>query len=188
MNEQFLIQGLVTRNKVVFEFIFHYYYSGLCAFCERMTLSHEVAEDIVQELFIKLWTKNQELNITTSLKSYLFTSVKNRSFDYLKHEQRKNIKLNQLAEVSVPDENLSAIWFAEAELKEIVEKSLNKLPPRCREIFLLSRIEGLKNQQIAEKLNISKRTVEFQVSNALRLLRTEMAAYLPLHILMLLIK
>lgn len=188
MDEKFLIQGLVTGNKVVFDFVFHYYYSGLCAFCERMTHSEEVAEDIVQELFVNLWIKNNQLKITTSLKNYLFTSIKNRSLDYLKHEQRKAVKLNRLAKESVPDENLSSLWFAESELNEIVEKSLNKLPPRCREIFLLSRVEGLKNQQIAEKLNLSRRTVELQVSNALRLLRTEMAAYLPLHILMLLIK
>ncbi len=188
MEEQFLIQGLINRDKVIFDFIFHYYYSGLCAYSERLTNSQDVAEDIVQELFVNLWMKHQQLNINTSLKNYLFTSVKYRSIDYIKKEQRKAESINRMAAETKSDENLSSIWLAEAELKEIVEKSLQKLPPRCREIFILSRMEGMKNQEIANKLKLSKRTVELQVSNALRLLRTDLATYLPLNLLMLLIK
>lgn len=188
MEEQFLIQGLMNRNKVVFDFIFHYYYSGLCAYSERFTNSRDAAEDIVQELFLNLWIKNQQLRINSSLKNYLFISVKNRSIDYLKKEHRKAYKINRLAVDIESDENLSTFWFAEAELNEIVEKSLEKLPPRCREIFEMSRMDGMNNQDIATKLNLSKRTVELQISNALRHLRTEMATYLPLQILMLLIR
>jgi RNA polymerase sigma-70 factor, ECF subfamily len=188
VNEQYLIQGLINRDQVVYDFIFHYYYSGLCAFGEHITRSQDAAEDIVQELFINLWVRHRQIQITSSLKNYLFTSVKNRSLDYLKREQRKIFKLTKLAHESEPDENLSTLWFAEAELREIVDKSLLKLPPRCREIFELSRMKGMKNQDIAEKLHLSKRTVELQVSNALKLLRTEMAAFLPLHVLMMLLK
>ncbi len=188
MEEQYLIQGLTDRNKIVFDFVFHYYYSGLCAFCEHLTKNHDTAEDIVQELFINLWVKHHQIRINTSLKSYLFTSVKNRSLDFLKKEQMKVRKITKIAEESEPDENLSSLWFAEAELRVIVERSLQKLPPRCREVFELSRMKGMKNQDIAEKLHLSKRTVELQVSNALKLLRTEMAAFLPLHVLMMLLK
>lgn len=184
MEEQYLIKGLLTRNKVVFDFIFHYYYSGLCAYCERFTGSPEVAEDLVQELFVTLWLKCEQIQITSSLKNYLFTSVKNRSFDYLKHEQRKTRKLNRFAQEKELPENLSSLWFAEAELQAVVEKSLEKLPPRCREIFELSRFQGLKNQEIADKLGLSKRTVELQVSNALKQLRTDLKDYLPLFLLM----
>jgi len=188
VEEQYLIKGLVTRNKVVFDFIFHYYYSGLCAFCERITGSPEVAEDLVQELFVTLWLKCEQIQITSSLKNYLFTSVKNRSLDYLKREQRKSIKTEQFAEDRELPENLSPLWFAEAELLAVVEKSLKKLPPRCREIFELSRFEGLKNQEIADKLGLSKRTVELQVSNALKQLRTDLKDYLPLFLLMYLLR
>ena len=188
MDEQYLIQGLTDQNKIVFDFIFSYYYSGLCAYCERITKNQDTAEDIVQELFVNLWIKHHQIHITSSLKNYLFTSVKNRSLDYRKHEQRKVIKLNKIAEESVPEENLSSLWFAEAELRAVVENSLQKLPPRCREVFELSRLKGLNNQEIADKLHLSKRTVELQVSNALKLLRTELAAYLPLHVLMMLLK
>ncbi len=79
MEEQYLIKGLKTRNQIVFDFIFHYYYSGLCAFCEKMVNDQAAAEDIVQNLFVTLWLKHQQLDIKTSLKSYLFTAVRNRS-------------------------------------------------------------------------------------------------------------
>jgi RNA polymerase sigma-70 factor (ECF subfamily) len=188
LEEQFLINGLLTRNKVVFDFIFHYYYSGLCAYCERITGSQQAAEDIVQDLFVTLWIKHQQIHITSSLKNYLFTAVKNRSLDYLKHEQRKSQKLGALAGEQELPENLSLLWFAESELSTVVEKSLKKLPPRCREIFELSRFVRLKNQEIADKLGLSKRTVELQVSNALKQLRTDLKDYLPLFLLMFLLK
>lgn len=184
VEEQYLIKGILTQNKIVFDFVFSYYYSGLCAYCERITNNQEISEDIVQELFVNLWIKHHKINIRSSLKNYLFTSVKNRSIDYIKSEQRKIKKLIHLTEETVHYENLSSLWFAETELQSVVEKSLQKLPPRCREIFELSRLEGLKNQQIADKLSLSKRTVELQVSNALKQLRIDMAAYLPLHLLM----
>lgn len=183
MEEQYLIKGLLTRNKVVFDFIFHYYYSGLCAYCERISGNQQVAEDIVQELFVTLWLKCEQIQITSSLKNYLFTSVKNRSLDYLKREQRKTQKLNHFTKETELPENLSSLWFAEAELQAVVEKSLEKLPPRCREIFELSRFEGLKNQEIADNLGLSKRTVELQVSNALKQLRIDLKDYLPLLLL-----
>ena len=188
MNEQYLINGLQSRNKIIFDFVFHYYYSGLCAYAERLVSDESIAEDIVQELFVTLWLKCEQIQITSSLKNYLFTSVKNRSLDYLKREQRKSQKLNHFVEETELPENLSSLWFAEAELQPIVEKSLKKLPPRCREIFKLSRFEGLKNQEIADKLGLSKRTVELQVSNALKQLRIDLKDYLPLFILMYLLQ
>lgn len=188
MDEPFLINGLKTRNKVVFDFIFHYYYSGLCAFAEKITGSQETAEDIVQDLFVTLWIKNDQITISSSLKNYLFTSVKNRSLDILKHEKTKAKKLKNMASPAELPENLSTLWFAESELNKRVEKCLEKLPPRCREILVLSRLEGLKNQEIADKLGISKRTVELQISNALRSLRCNLEPYLHLFILWFLLK
>ena len=188
MDESFLINGIKTRNKIVFDFIFHYYYSGLCAFAEKITGSQQTAEDIVQDLFVTLWIKNDQISISSSLKSYLFTSVKNRSLDFLKHEKTKAKRLNILSKSEELPENLSAMWFAESELIRIVEKCLEKLPPRCKEIFVLSRIEGLKNQEIADKLGISKRTVELQISNALKSLRCNLKPYLPLFLFYFLLK
>ncbi len=188
MDEQYLIDGLLNRNKIIFDFVFHYYYSGLCAYCERITNSRHAAEDIVQELFVTLWIKHHQIRIESSLKNYLFTSVKNRSLDYLKHEERKSRNLTNLAAKKELSENLASLWFAESELQAIIQKSLEKLPPRSREIFEMSRFEGMKNQDIANKLELSKRTVELQISNALKQLREDLKEYLPLFLLMLLLK
>jgi RNA polymerase sigma-70 factor, ECF subfamily len=187
LEEQYLIYGLLSQNKIVFDFIFHYYYSGLCAYCERITGNQQAAEDIVQDLFVTLWIKHQQIHIESSLKSYLFTAVKNRSLDYLKKEKRKSGFHTSVEQDKLP-ENLSSFWFAEAELQAIINKCLEKLPPRCSEIFTLSRMNGLKNEEIATNLGISKRTVELQISNALKQLRTDLKDYLPAFILMFLLK
>ncbi|VAW17976.1 RNA polymerase ECF-type sigma factor [hydrothermal vent metagenome] len=188
MEERFLIQGLKTKNKIVFDFVFHYYYSGLCAYAEKIVGDANASEDIVQDLFFTLWIKHNQIDITSSLKNYLFTSVKNRSLDYLKKEKKKTQHSNSTNHLQNHSENLSTFWFAESELETLIDESLNKLPPRCREIFKLSRFEGLKNQEIAEKLGISKRTVELQISNALKRLREDLRPYLPVFLFMFLLR
>lgn len=187
VEEKFLIDGISTRNKVVFDFIFHYYYSGLCAYAERITGDEKAAEDIVQDLFVSLWIKHKKIKINSSLRNYLFISVKNRSLDFIKERkiQKKNISLLPGYENNV--ENLSNLWFAESELDAKVQKSLEKLPPRCRNIFKLSRFEGLKNKEIAYKLGISKRTVELQVSNALRQLKSDLQPYILTFLILLMV-
>lgn len=178
MDEKFLINGILTRNKIVFDFIFHYYYSGLCAYAERITGDEKAAEDIVQDLFVSLWIKHKKIKINTSLRNYLFISVKNRSLDYIKKKKTDEKNIYLITSDLELTENLSNFWFAESELEAKVQKSLEKLPPRCRNIFKLSRFEGLKNNDIAKKLGISKRTVELQVSNALRQLKNDLQPYI----------
>lgn len=187
MEEKFLVNGLKNRNKIVFDFVFHYYYSGLCAFAERILGDETSAEDIVQDLFVALWMNHHKINIHISLKNYLFSAVKNRSLDYIQKEKtRQKCRLEPSVKKEIP-ENLSVSWFAESELKDLLERSLKKLQPRCREIFELSRFEGLKNQEIAGRLNISKRTVELQISKALRVLRADMKDFLPAFLFLLLL-
>jgi RNA polymerase sigma-70 factor (ECF subfamily) len=138
-------------------------------------------EDLVQDFFVKLWIKSPKLQINLSLKTYLFVSVKNHCFDLLKHKKvvgkyRNNLYYSK-SEINhdEPDE-----YLAESELRQIIQRSLEKLQPRTREIFELSRFKGLTNFEISEKLGLSKRTIELQISNALKVLRHELAAYLPL--------
>jgi RNA polymerase sigma-70 factor, ECF subfamily len=188
LKEQYLINGILTRNEIVFDFIFQYYYSGLCAYAEKVTGNSRISEDIVQDLFVTLWIKHNQITISSSLKNYLFTSVKNRSLDYLKHEKTKSNRIQIIQQTAEPTENLSILWMAESELEELVETCLQKLPPRCNEIFRLSRFEGFKNQEIADKLGISKRTVELQISNALKNLRLHLKPHLPLFLLTFLLK
>lgn len=183
MDENFLKQGLHEKNKVVFDFVFQYYYSGLCAYAESIVKDEEAVEDVVQELFVTIWIKSEQLTITSSLKNYLFSSVKNRCFDYLKHEKVKQKSVRILKASEEPNNDTPENWVAESELRTMIEKSLQKLPPRCEEIFRLSRFQGLKNQEIADQLGLSKRTVELQVSNALKVLRKDLKPFLPVFLL-----
>jgi RNA polymerase sigma-70 factor, ECF subfamily len=179
LNEELLIKELRSRNTIAFDFVFNFYYSGLCAFAHRYVLEKEVVEDIVQDFFVTFWIESPRLEIKTSLKSYLFTSIQNRCIDWNKHlkvhdKYRKNALLKTEASDVLPEEML-----VESELRLAIQKGLEQCAPRAREIFEMSRIRGLSNQQIADELSLSKRTVELQISNALKILRTSLRDYLP---------
>lgn len=177
--ELFLYEELKRGKEYAFDFLFNYYYPGLCVYAQNMmSLSEELAKDIVQDVFVKLWDDREKLNIQFSVRSYLFVSVKNKCFDVLRKKNR-DIKVQELSnEHDVADESFET--FVLSELETLFNKSLNKLPERCREVFELSRINGLKNREIAVKLNISEKTVENQVTKALHILKEELKDYLPL--------
>ncbi|MEI6049654.1 MAG: RNA polymerase sigma-70 factor [Bacteroidota bacterium] len=180
MNDLLLTEGLQRRDKVVFDYIFNYYYSSLCAFSNKYLDDHDASEDLVQDFFVSLWVEAPHLKITSSLKSYLFACIKNRCLDFRKHH--KVIKKFQahILLTTEEGENTTDQYYAESELRQAIQKSLEKLSPRCREIFELSRLKSLSNQEISEQLGISKRTVELQISNSLKILRKELIEYLPL--------
>ncbi len=180
MTELTIINGLKQNNKLVFDYVFNYYYSSLCHFAVRFTNDKTAAEDIVQDFFVKLWLEHSQINVTSSLKAYLFTAIKNKCIDFQKH-QKVETKYKNKINLSSPQSELSLEYlYAETELRTIIEKSMLKLTPRCREIFEMSRFKGLSNQQIADSLNLSKRTVELQITNALKTLRIELSEFLPL--------
>lgn len=183
MEEAFLKTGLSERNKVVYDFVFQYYYSSLCAFAESILKDDELVEDIVQDLFVKLWIKSHQITIQGSLKNYLYSSVRNRCFDQLKHQAVKSKSVHFIKNSGDSEQYTPENWMAESELRDVIEKSIDKLPPRCQEIFRMSRFDGLKNQEIANKLGLSKRTVELQITNALKALRKDLKPYLPLFLL-----
>ena len=144
-------------------------------------------EDLVQDFFVYLWVESPRLKIKSSLKSYLFTAIKNRCLDYRKHHKIIEKYRTYLLFSFDKEDDSTEHFFAESELRQAIQKSLLKLTPRCREIFELSRLNGLSNQEIAEKLDISKRTVELQISNSLKILRKELAEFLPFWLLVWLI-
>ena len=180
LNDVFLIEGLGRRDKIVFDYIFNYYYSSLCAFSLQYLGDKNSVEDLVQDFFVSLWMDAPRLQIRSSLKSYLFTSIKNRCIDHQKH-QKVTAKYRTFILFSSDNSNNSTDqYYAESELRQAIQSSLSKLPPRSREIFELSRLKGLTNQEISDQLKISKRTVELQISNALKVLRKELSDFLPI--------
>lgn len=177
--DELLILQIKQGNKKSFETIFRKYYGELCLFSLRFIADSQEAEEIVQEFFFKLWLKRETLIVNSSLKSYLYKAVQNHSINYINH-----VKINRKYQQYIgfqTDGNGSGAsdTMIEKEFEQQIHKAIATLPPRRREIFELSRFEGLKYQEIADKMEISIKTVESQMVKALEQLRISLNEYLP---------
>ena len=171
-----------------FDSIYVNNFSRLFLFAKEYVLFDEEAENIVQDIFLMLWEKKDILRVDVSLTAYLFTLVKNKCIDFLRHrmveqiyseniQQEYNEELNvKLFVLESFDHNFSS----EEQIEILLRNAIDKLPERCRLIFIKSRIEGKKYKEIAEELNLSVNTVEGQISIELKKLREELKDYLPL--------
>ena len=161
-------------NPFQFEVVYKQYFSSLVGFAFQYVESSEIAEDVVQDVFGKVWNQSGELDIRTNIKSYLFGAVRNACLNHLRHEKVKQVHVDE----SSGDE-MDQIDFLEMdELQELIQHTLDQLPEKRRQVFELSRFEGKKYQEIAEELDISVKTVETQMSRALRALREAVGSYL----------
>ncbi len=175
--EKRLINGLREGDRKIFEEIFNEYYIPLLHQVQRFTGDSQVAEEIVQDMFCKIWVKHNELIITKSLKSYMYRAVKNHCLNYIKHEKIR-LQYHQYIGFSVRGEQPFIDGIENKEIKLKIGEALLKLPNRRREIFELSRYEGMKYADIAKKLNISVKTVEAQMSKALYELRKSLKDFM----------
>ncbi len=177
ITDQYLLENLRNSNQGVFELIFNFYYSGLVVFADKIVKNTSVSEDIVQSVFLKLWETRETVEIR-SLRSYFVQCTKNKCIDHIRNQIVKN-KFDahySVTEITITEEDL----WTKNELAHLLEVAIADLPPRCREIFWMSRYENQKITDIANKLNISKRTVETQISKALRILRIRLIDYISL--------
>lgn len=178
IDERELIKRLKLDDQTAFELIFRFYYSGLVIFSKQITNNGEDAEEMVQDFFVQLWENRRKINEVETLKPYFFTSIKNKSLNHLKRrgvEQKIHDYIKKQVEKNIlydPD------IYVTSELQEQITRAIDGLPERCREIFVMSRLRGFSNDEIAENFDISKRTVETQISKALRILRNELQNYL----------
>jgi RNA polymerase sigma-70 factor, Bacteroides expansion family 1 len=156
-----------------FQSLFRKYYSAMCHFANQFLSDSEVAEEIVQEMFVKIWEKRTALNIETSVKHYLFRSVRNHCLNQIQHEKIKKQYANKVLETASREFNPDD-YFLEVDLIKRIEKSIEALPPKRREIFRLSREQGMKYKEIADELDISVKTVEAQMGLALKHLREDL--------------
>ena len=176
------------REKDEYGKVYTFYFPKLVRFCQTYLLSQEEAENLVQDIFLYLWEHPGVLESLGNRNAFLFTMVKNRCIDYLRKQtqaqsrkrplyelEEKELKLKLYSLQAFDENNLST-----SEIEAIVQNAINALPERCREIFILSRMEGLRHKQIAEKLDISVNTIESQITIALRKLREELRDYVPL--------
>ena len=178
-HDKILIEGLKQGNRTIYDYLFNLYYSGLVVYARSIIGSSQAAEDIVQDFFISIWVNRVNLTISKSIKSYFFTSVRNRSIDFIRKQKTKP-ELTPIFPEQLSDADNSYNYLIESELRSIIDAAIGKLPPVCREIFLLNRFEEIKPSEIALQKGISVRTVETHIGKALKIMKRELEKYMPL--------
>ncbi|WPU94397.1 RNA polymerase sigma-70 factor [Mucilaginibacter sabulilitoris] len=180
-----VISLLKQGGEKAFEWLFKEHFKSLHAYAYTFLKDDEMAEEIVQNVFCRIWEKRELLKADGSLKAYLYRAVHNESLNYLKHQKVKaSFGVYYAGQQQDEDEQVSH-KVAAAELQKHIDAAMSELPQQCRIIFQLSRFEQLKYQQIADHLGLSIKTVENQMGKALRLMRQKLAEFLPIILLLL---
>lgn len=172
---------MASQNLNKFEELFKGLFKPLCGFALKFTGDLDSAKNLVHEVFIQVWEKFETLPSDTNYKSYCYTAVRNKCLNHIRDKKKfvmiENVAAHQMTELNTTMET--------SELALKIEAAIASLPEKCRMVFELNRIEGLKYAQIAEKMNISIKTVEAQMSKALGVMKEHLSEFLTLIILML---
>ena len=181
--ENILIK-LKNGEESAYKYLYDQYYSKLCRVSNFYVKDTFISENLVGDLIFALWENREKLDIHESLNSYLFTSIRNRCFNYLKqaHVQREvsftKIQETQLIYSMHSENDLPVGILIEKELEEKIELSINHLPLQTKKVFQLKRREELSYEEISSQLNISVNTVKYHMKSALQTLRVELATYM----------
>jgi len=169
------IIGRIRQGDVkIFESLFRSSYVSLVRYARTLIKDHDNAEEIVQDLFFRIWKDKEKIKIESSLNGYLFRSVHNRCLHHIEHNRVVDRHAEEMSyQLSESRESPSDILNYK-ELQEKIASILEKLPERCGKIFYMSRFEGLKYKEIAEKLSVSVKTVESNMGRALKEFRKEL--------------
>lgn len=167
---------IAQGNIKVYEQVFRELYAPLCGFALKLLKQKELAEEVVQEIFYTLWKNRNSIEITLSLKSYLYRSVHNKALHQISHQKVQAKYVDYAMHQSINSLNPEQGMMA-GEFYQVYKLTLRKLPEKCQKIFIMSRTEGLKYKEIAEKLSISIKTVEANMGKALSAFRTSFKAY-----------
>ena len=176
-----VIQAL---NQPTFEALFKSSFKSLCFFALKYVKDMDVAKEIAQDAFINLWEKRETIDLSKSVKSYLTTTVYNRSLNYLRDNKKFNNNILSIEGLFSNAGDYDSDKLVVDELNQAIKNAIDELPEKCREVFLLSRNENLKYQQIADKLQISIKTVEAQMSKALQHLRLRLAEFISVALIL----
>jgi len=176
-----LITSLKQGKEKTFRTVFTTYFEPLEIFANTYIGDDETSKDLIQDVFYNLWKRKSSLPENINLKAYLYQATKNTCLNYLKrtkvqlkYEEREQNRYNELELNYEALSQLSFDTISFNELLNMLEKAINQLPPKCREIFELSRYEGMKNREIAELLDISVKAVEGHISKALKHLKEQL--------------
>jgi RNA polymerase sigma-70 factor (ECF subfamily) len=189
-NETNIIIGLQNGDEETYVQLFRQYYISLCAYSRRYVGRKDVAEEIVSEVFFKIWESRKSLQIKTSINAYLFKAVCNNSLYYLRN-LKKEESLDEYFNKNEAENIGIAIAAHEIEEQSIlmeqlnvqIEEVVNQLPPQQQTAFKLKRFEGKKNKEVAEIMGLSVKTVEMHLSKAMFTLREKLSGYIPVFLL-----
>ncbi|CAG5012537.1 hypothetical protein DYBT9275_05196 [Dyadobacter sp. CECT 9275] len=171
-----LFGKVVTKGDYyAFRELFTHHYRSLCNYAMRVVVTREIAEEVVSDVFVKLWKNREQIEVHTSFQAYIYRAVRNQALDYLKlrvHRQYERESLDAVQWNLTHADHFSPVEeMSFNEIYDHIEGCIKDLPRQCQLIFRLSREEGLRYRDIAEKLDISVKTVETQMSRALKVLR-----------------
>lgn len=179
-NEKQLFKEVSEGNERAFRIIYNRYYQRMYSFAGKVVKSPHVAEEIVQEVFIRLWEQRELLSEVKNPDNYVFIVIRNHTYNYLRaaaNEQIRREKLWEALQQRAADESTS---LEAEEAEQFLEKLLAKLSPQQRKIFRMSREDGFSHQQIAEELHLSKDTVKKHVANSLKIFKAHLKNFVQL--------
>ncbi len=170
-------------NKKQFEQLFKTHFGYLCNFAQQYVGEAAIAQDICQNVFITLWEKRSQIDSDQSIKSYLFTAVKNRCLNYIRDHKKYRSKILDIdcGDLDLDTENYHEAKgepFSAEELQGKISQALGTLPPKCRQVFEMSRFREMKYREIAEELGIAQKTVEAHMTKAMKCLKENLKDYL----------
>jgi len=185
--DQFLLEAewvksIRTGDSGAFEKLFNTYCQRLINFSRRYVWDKQTAENIVQDIFLKIWQNRTNLDPSKMIKSYLFTAVKNKSIKHLRHADVRKREIETISDFLDANDNPEK-ELDEKEIALKVHQAINELPEKCREIFSMSRFDKLKYIEIANILDISVKTVETQMGRALKKLRERLKTFITIIII-----
>jgi RNA polymerase sigma-70 factor, ECF subfamily len=175
-----ILLAIRQGNERVYEGVFRKHYQALCNYACGILKDMDDAEEVVQSIFLKFWEQREEIEISVSLKSYLYRAIHNTCLNRLKHLKIQETYRQYAGDYLENTFDSATDMMDKNELENRIAEALDKLPEQCKLIFKMSRFEELKYQEIADKLGLSVKTIENQIGKALKIMRTELADYLPI--------
>lgn len=177
-DSELLIQ-LKIGNHSAYTEVYHRYYYLIFLFAFKKLRDEELTKDFVQELFVNLWNKKDNLSENGNLSSYLYITVRSRILDYFAHQKVEHKYLDFLRTYQISTYEKTDHLIREKELSSYIEKEIQALPRKMRQIFELSRKEHLTHKEIAERLETSEHNISKQIANALKIFRTKFSSIIP---------
>lgn len=188
LNNQHTIQLLLSGDEGTFEQVYKHYLRRLHGYAISILRDADIAEGMVQNVFMKLWERKERLSFSGSLQAYLYGAVYNECLNHLRHQKVKGDHRLHVAHTMNDNDEATGAGMELLDLKDKLQNAMNELPEKCRTVFQMSRFEDLKYQEIADRLDLSIKTVEAHMGRALKFLRIELADFLPVLLLWLMHK